>query len=648
MTDIKQYEPLWGSWYVESMIGEGAFGKVYRVRKEEFGKNYLAAVKVISIPQNDTAMRQALSEGMDEVSARSYFHAFVVDIIQEVDMMSAFKGNSNVVSLEDHKVIEYSDEIGWDILIRMELLESLSERVTQAPLPGGEVIKLGIHICRALELCAAKHLIHRDIKPDNIFVSQYGDYKLGDFGIARQIERTVSGLSKKGTETYMAPEVYKGQEYGASVDTYSLGIVMYRYLNNNRPPFWPDFPTTVTHHDREEALRRRINGEAIPTLPGVEPELCAIVLKACAYDRADRFAGAAEMREALERVSGGVSYSPPEIPPRVQHVPEPMEFTESREPTEYVFARKAGSLPVNDGSGREEKDDAAAEAPRGLLNKLAAAAGISFGVLALLCLPGASLNSMWISFGLYAACAVQCALKFRYKFVNAAFAAFNVAYLLYGFLRAFHMFDYHLFAMTCGFIAVWAAGGGPRRGRVTAILGAAAAVISGILSAKAVYGIPGGEYQAYVAGSAAIPLLIAAVSLSGLAVAGNNGKRRIYGASALAAVQFFPMAALIALFASSAVRGLALSERASALFYMTSASVLRTPLGLSNWLWLSLLAQPLAFVPFFLLIFARLAQDIFPDVFRKNNLIRTALATAAGIALLSLAAWAISAIFPAG
>ena len=87
---------------------------------------------------------------------------------------------------------------------------------------------MGVDICKALELYQKYNIIHRDIKPENIFVSDNGDFKLGDFGIARTIEKTMSDLSKKGTYNYMAPEVYQGGEYGFSVDLYSLGIVLYR------------------------------------------------------------------------------------------------------------------------------------------------------------------------------------------------------------------------------------------------------------------------------------------------------------------------------------------------------------------------------------------------------------------------------------
>ena len=68
MTEIKQYEPLWGAWYVENLIGEGSYGKVYKLRREEFGKIYYSAVKLISIPQNEAELKQVKSEGMDDHS----------------------------------------------------------------------------------------------------------------------------------------------------------------------------------------------------------------------------------------------------------------------------------------------------------------------------------------------------------------------------------------------------------------------------------------------------------------------------------------------------------------------------------------------------------------------------------------------------
>ena len=302
MDDIKKYEPLFGSWYVDRILGEGSFGKVYALKKSDFGKEYYSAMKVISIPQNQSEISAMRSEGMDDRGIKTHYERFVSEVVSEFDLMSRFRGTSNIVSYEDHLVTPRREGFGYDIFIRMELLTSLVKKLEQNDFSKKDVIQLGIDICKALELCQKHNIIHRDIKPENIFVSDHGDYKLGDFGIARTIEKTTGEMSKKGTYTYMAPEVYKGEIYGSDVDIYSLGIVLYRLLNGNRTPFLPQAPAPITHTDREIALARRMSGEKIPPLAGVEGRLAEIVMKAVEYNPKDRFISPLQMRIELENI----------------------------------------------------------------------------------------------------------------------------------------------------------------------------------------------------------------------------------------------------------------------------------------------------------------------------------------------------------
>lgn len=112
----------------------------------------------------------------------------------------------------------------------------------------------------------------------------------------------------------MAPEVFKGDRYGANVDTYALGVVLYTFLNQNRAPFLPPFPHPIKPQDREEALQRRMSGEPIPSLKlenaslAIESRLNALVLKACAYDRRDRFSDPTALRKALEVLATAEGY----------------------------------------------------------------------------------------------------------------------------------------------------------------------------------------------------------------------------------------------------------------------------------------------------------------------------------------------------
>lgn len=295
-------DTVFGSWVISRKIGEGSFGKVFELKREDFGETYYAALKVIRIPSDEGELDSVLSEGMTKPQAEQYFYGVVENITHEFSIMSRFKGTANVVSYDDHKVIRHEDGIGWDILIRMELLTPLLTYAYQHPFTRRDIIQLGIDICKALELCQRYNTIHRDIKPENIFVSQNGDFKLGDFGIARTIERTMSGLSKKGTYVYMAPEVYRGGEYGFSVDIYSLGIVLYRLLNRNRLPFLPQPPEPITFSAREEAQARRMAGEPLPPPFYAEDRLAEIVLKACAHSSKDRYSSPAQMRQELEAI----------------------------------------------------------------------------------------------------------------------------------------------------------------------------------------------------------------------------------------------------------------------------------------------------------------------------------------------------------
>ena len=291
-----------GDWNIVSCLGEGSYGKVFEIERSEFGQTYRAALKVITVPQSSAEVRSVISEGMSVSQAEAYFHGIVEELMHEFSIMFKLKGTANIVSCEDLRVLEHPDGIGWDILIRMELLHPLLPYVYQHPMARRDIIRLGIDICKALELCQRYNIIHRDIKPENIFISDNGDYKLGDFGIARTIERTTSGLSKKGTYSYMAPEVYIGKKYGFSVDTYSLGLVLYRMLNKNRGPFLPQPPEAITYDNREQALARRVSGEPLPRPFYGEGRLGEIVLKACAFDPKDRYSSPQQLRQELEAI----------------------------------------------------------------------------------------------------------------------------------------------------------------------------------------------------------------------------------------------------------------------------------------------------------------------------------------------------------
>lgn len=293
---------VWPEWELIEKIGEGSFGKVYKAKRTERGRSFYSAIKIISIPASKGELDSVRSEMNNEQSTREYFRNLVEDCIQEIYTMDHFCGNSHVVSFEDFKVVEYLDEIGWDISIRMEYLTSFMDYCTGKELTEKEVIKLGCDLAMALIYCRKLNIIHRDVKPENIFVSRFGDFKLGDFGIAREQAHTMSNMSKKGTYSYMAPEIYKGEKYDSSIDIYSLGIVLYKLMNQNRLPFLSLDKQLITYRDKETALARRMAGEKMPAPVNASAAFSHIILKACAYEPGKRYRKPEDMLRDLEKL----------------------------------------------------------------------------------------------------------------------------------------------------------------------------------------------------------------------------------------------------------------------------------------------------------------------------------------------------------
>ena len=304
----------WPGWRQVRKLGSGSFGTVYEICRED-NPRFRDALKVITIPRDESEINDAYYEGMDKKSVTSYFKTKVDDVIREIELMYQLEGHTNIVSYKEHRVIPHGDGIGWDVLIKMQLLTPLQvyERERGYGLTEEETIKLGIDICEALIRCNKEGIIHRDIKPQNIFVNNQGDFVLGDFGIARVLDKSGGTMSIKGSPDYMAPEIWNGQkQYDRTVDYYSLGMVLYHCMNRNRGPFLPAAPLPITYQERDEAKQRRLRGEVLPVPAGGSDKLKKIILQATHFKPEIRFQSAEEFQKALLEAKGEIQVKPNE------------------------------------------------------------------------------------------------------------------------------------------------------------------------------------------------------------------------------------------------------------------------------------------------------------------------------------------------
>ena len=168
--DKEKIKAVWPGWKVTGMIGRGSFGCVYEIERVQFGKTEKAAMKTLTIPHDESIIDELYSDGYDDESITKRLDGELQDIVKEYYLMAELKGHTNVVNCDD---MQYTKNgMGWDVFIKMELLTPLHkvfQKGNGETVSDKNVIKLGKDICRALILCEKKNIVHRDIKPQNIF-----------------------------------------------------------------------------------------------------------------------------------------------------------------------------------------------------------------------------------------------------------------------------------------------------------------------------------------------------------------------------------------------------------------------------------------------------------------------------------------------
>lgn len=281
----------WKEWTITDEIGEGSFGKVYEIIKNTGEEGYedfdgyseyddyedssdIAALKVINIPEGYTDL-----------------------FLNEIRALTHIKDNKYILDIYDYHLEDST------LYIMMPLAETLVDYAILHSMDEEGVVKMGIDLCQALAACDQAGILHRDIKPDNIMVDQ-DTFLLGDFGFA-VFESDNEDHSVKGTYTYMAPEVYNKKKYGHTADIYSLGLVMYMFLNRNREPFIDITSKIPLYSEREKAIKRRFEGEKLPAPSDASPELSTIILKACHPNPKKRYQHASQLLHDLKRYQTG-------------------------------------------------------------------------------------------------------------------------------------------------------------------------------------------------------------------------------------------------------------------------------------------------------------------------------------------------------
>jgi serine/threonine-protein kinase len=281
---------LSGRYRVDEAIGRGGMASVYRGYDLTLGRN--VAIKILDRElASDNAFRTRFR--LEAQAASRMSHPTIVRVYDAgEDSETAPDGTVRAVPF-----------------IVMELVKGhlLKEIIARGPVPVDDAVRYVDGILEALEYSHRAGVVHRDIKPGNVMVTDAGQVKVMDFGIARAVSDSSSTVAETtaiiGTAAYFSPEQAKGEPVDARADLYSTGVVLYELLTG-RQPFRGESPVAVAYQHVSEA----------PVAPseineGVSRSLDAVVLRALAKDPFQRYQDAAAFREAIDATVDGRSPS---------------------------------------------------------------------------------------------------------------------------------------------------------------------------------------------------------------------------------------------------------------------------------------------------------------------------------------------------
>ena len=258
---------------MEGLLGRGGMGEVYRATREQDGRAVALKLLPAALAGEERYRRRF---GRESRLAATLSHPHLVPVLGSGDHDGALWISMQLVDGPD-------------------LASVLAERRTLHP---QHAARIAAQVGAGLDVAAGEGLVHRDVKPGNVFVEAAGDRPhayLGDFGLTRATD-SQSGLTGTGiflgTIAYAAPEQIQAEDVGPAVDVYALGAVLYRTLTGELPFPRPRAVAVAMAHITEPPPRPSVHE------PGCPQALDDVVARAMAKDPADRFGSASELGEA--------------------------------------------------------------------------------------------------------------------------------------------------------------------------------------------------------------------------------------------------------------------------------------------------------------------------------------------------------------
>ncbi|MBQ1264898.1 MAG: protein kinase, partial [Oscillospiraceae bacterium] len=340
MSELKMVSPLLSNMEVVRCVSNHGGASVYIVRSTKSQTNYI--LKHISVPESQRqidALRYSGAANTDE-EAQKYYEQVVEDYKTELETLESLSGHANIACYRSYQIEPKEDAVGFDLYLLAEDRQTLKDHLEQTPMTHLAAVNLAIDLCDALIDLRAAGLVHRDVKPSNIYLNVQNHFVIGDLGLAKLEELKYCSMPESMISIYSAPELFDlVGTIDPTADIYSVGLILYRIFNGNHAPF-EDEKTSARAADKQ-----RITGQTLPAPMYADYEMTEILLKACAFSPADRFATPEEFKQALVEYTKRNQLDESLIVPPIVADEQPVDLTQEEEEIEPVEFADVDEMP---------------------------------------------------------------------------------------------------------------------------------------------------------------------------------------------------------------------------------------------------------------------------------------------------------------
>lgn len=284
MSDPKLISPLLDGFAMGAPMSNHDGVQCCPAIRENSDKKYI--VKIISVPATQVQMDALLLAGAyrDPADAMDYFKTVGEDVMKEAEFLQKLSRLEGFLSYENWQMEPItSKRLGYQVYLVGSYKRSLEKYVRRNPVTHLEAMNLGLDLCSALSVCREAGALYVDLKPENVFVSEKKEYRIGDLGFVQMDALKYTALPDKYRSVYTPPELHDPMAaLNLTADTYAVGMILYQLYNEGQLPF------------REKAPE-----EPLPSPVNADYELAEIIMKAIHPDPAQRWKDPKELGKAL-------------------------------------------------------------------------------------------------------------------------------------------------------------------------------------------------------------------------------------------------------------------------------------------------------------------------------------------------------------